>query len=325
MIKRIITLIFSSLLFFSCTNWYSLPEAIKKQGQIIENYPIWATEGYRNTGISEWKDWQSEDTKNLRDLVPDDLIFNQEEKVKDYTGKYRINIGAQTVYLEFDNGYGCGLFYLFVRELTKENYNEKYYVPQEKENEFIYNGIAKYGYYGNNAGKFYCKMIQGTEEGKKKYFSYLLKIDDKDIINENFYVYTNYEKSNNYDWLEKDYFDKKGNLKYYISNYKENTLSFHNEPVANDPLEYSYVFTGSNKFHLYPCPPYHGGMKEINVDEVNKTVEYQLFDGSPKAENFLEIKINEDGKEADWTWFDKDLEGNRINQREEKLYTYIIE
>ena len=111
------------VLLTGCTTWYSLPEEVKLRGRLISNYPQWAVSCTSTGGVSDWKLWQDEQASSLRKLVPSDFAFDDGMSVYDYKGFYQLELGEQALYIQFDNGYECGLLYLFMEEPTKENYD----------------------------------------------------------------------------------------------------------------------------------------------------------------------------------------------------------
>ena len=111
------------VLLTGCTTWYSLPEEVKLRGRLISNYPQWAVSCTSTGGVSDWKLWQDEQASSLRKLVPSDFAFDDGMSIYDYKGFYQLELGEQTLDIQFDNGYECGLLYLFMEEPTKENYD----------------------------------------------------------------------------------------------------------------------------------------------------------------------------------------------------------
>ena len=69
---------------------------------------------------------------------------------------------------------------------------------------------------------------------------------------------------------------------------------------------------------------YHGGMKQVSLDDSQKKVVYQLLDGAPDAPQYVELHRNTDTTVL-FTWFNlpegqEDPTTNRIVLRKETLY-----
>ena len=327
------------VLLTGCTTWYSLPEEVKLRGRLISNYPQWAVSCTSTGGVSDWKLWQDEQASSLRKLVPSDFAFDDGMSVYDYKGFYQLELGEQTLYIQFDNGYECGLLYLFMEEPTKENYDTPLIIPQPDPDLFSFNGTAKYGFYGGqDIGEFTCTMTKGTQEATgRTTFSYILSIDGQPIVNEKFHVYTEQwfaDKQNSvHTWLPSRLYVRKDGSSRQDSSEECNIIG---KLSGNHYTSYTHFYSppalGNNgvyNVHLeqssyLPAPTYHGGMKEISVDEANQKAVYRLFDGAPDAPQYVELHRDTEDTVL-FTWFNlpegqEDATTNRIDPWEETLY-----
>ena len=300
-----INILFSLFFLMGCPNNFK-----ETMGKTIENIPSWAYEYVYSDPFSEWKQWNN--SNKLHSYLSNDFDLDT------YDGKYRLLVIGQFVGIEFENGNAGEVLYVWLEDAYCDDYFVT--IPQKKEDEFVFSGYLKTSIEEEPTKK--AEVIFSKIETKNSYstFNYSLKVEGNEIINENF-------KS-----LKKDYFNKNAvpewASKIFSNENKEYEFNYSYDDSfylgLNSFSLLKYNFDSLGKLHKNELL-YHGGMKEISVDEANKIVEYELFDGSPKAEHFLEIKILEDEKESLWTWFDKDAEGNRINERKETLYTYCRE
>ncbi|MBQ8562096.1 MAG: hypothetical protein IJ441_10980, partial [Spirochaetaceae bacterium] len=73
-----------------------------------------------------------------------------------------------------------------------------------------------------------------------------------------------------------------------------------------------------------PAPTYHGGMKQVSLDDSQKKVVYRFLDGAPNSPRYVELHRNTDTTVL-FTWFNlpegqEDPTTNRIVLRKETLY-----
>jgi len=175
MLKKIIILIFTSLLFtfISCPQ-DCIPEEDKVQGKYIDNLPEWT----KDTLVSEWKPWNTEETVEFKKL------FKQKESLNSGNINYRLFVTGQNLVLFFDDEERtvCNPLWIWVAAYETGDYDIS--IPQEKNDEFIFTGYAKSNHFEKNTeqDRAYVKIKLLDKETYE--CNYLLKVNDVEIINE---------------------------------------------------------------------------------------------------------------------------------------------
>lgn len=179
MLKKIIILIFTSLLFtfISCPHDCT-SEEYKARGKYIDNFPEWT----KDTLVSEWKPWNTDETLEFKKLFKQKENLNFGENSKNIN--YRLFVTGQNIVLFFDDEERsvCNPLRLWVSEY-ETGYNS-ISIPQEKDDEFIFTGHAKSNHFEKNTeqNKAYVEIKLLNKETYK--CNYLLKVNEVVIINE---------------------------------------------------------------------------------------------------------------------------------------------
>jgi hypothetical protein len=269
MLKRIIILIFTSLLFtfISCPHDCT-PEEYKKPGKYIDNLPEWTKDAL----VSEWKPWNTEETVEFKKL------FKQKESLNSGNVKYRLFVTGQNLVLFFDDEErtACNPLWIWVSEY--ETGDNSIFIPQEKDDEFIFTGHAKSNHFEKNTeqNKAYVKIELLNKETYE--CNYLLKVNDVEIINEKLTAkFSKYSEISyktlmdtfNYIDKEKEYGWKSFSAPYCIK-------FFGNDDDRFDNGRFLY-FEGLSENPVY--------------DSTSKTLTYELLDGTENMCHYMDIQF----------------------------------
>ncbi len=269
MLKKIIILIFSSLLFtfVSCPHDCT-PEEDKKVGKYIGNFPEWT----KDTLVSEWKPWNTEETVEFKKL------FKQKESLNSGDVKYRLFVTGQNLVLFFDDEERtvCNPLWIWVAAYETGDYDIS--IPQEKDDEFIFTGHAKSNHFEKNTeqNKAYVEIKLLNKETYE--CNYLLKVNDLEIINEKMTAHFSKDSKISYKTLM-DTFN-------YIDKEKRYGYESFSTP-------YCIQFWGNNDdrfdsgYFLY----FEGLSTEPTYDSTSKTLTYELLGGTEKMCHYMDIKF----------------------------------
>lgn len=252
--------------FISCPHDCT-PEEYKVRGKYIKNFPEWT----KDTLVSEWKPWNTEETAEFKKL------FKQKESLNSGNIKYRLFVTGQNLVLFFDDKErtACNPLWIWVSEY--EIGANAIYIPQENDNEFIFTGHAKSNDFEKNTeqNKAYVKIKLLNKETYE--CSYLLKVNDVEIINEKMTAkfsqspeirYTELIDTFNYTNTE-----KKSGRKSFITPY-------HLHVSGN--VDYRFI---ENKFL------YFEGISKPNYDNASKILTYELLGGTENMCRYMDIQF----------------------------------
>lgn len=269
MLKKITILIFTSLLFIfiSCPHDCT-PEEYKKPGKYIDNLPEWT----KDTLVSEWKPWNTEETGEFKKL------FKQKESLNSGDAKYRLFVTGQNLVLFFDDEERtvCNPLWIWVAAYETGDYDIS--IPQEKDDEFIFTGHAKSNHFEKNTeqNKAYVEIKLLNKETYE--CNYLLKVNDLEIINEKMTAHFSKDSKISYKTLM-DTFN-------YIDKEKRYGYESFSTP-------YCIQFWGNNDdrfdsgYFLY----FEGLSTEPTYDSTSKTLTYELLGGTEKMCHYMDIKF----------------------------------
>ena len=173
--KKLILFLLTGLafLFISCPHDCT-PEEYKVRGKYIKNFPEWT----KDTLVSEWKPWNTDETEEFKKL------FKQKKSLNSGNINYRLFVTGQNLVLFFDDEErtACNPLWIWVSEY--EIGANAIYIPQENDNEFIFTGHAKSNDFEKNTeqNKAYVEIKLLDKETYE--CNYLLKVNDVEIINE---------------------------------------------------------------------------------------------------------------------------------------------
>ncbi|MCR5401241.1 MAG: hypothetical protein K6E78_06550 [Treponema sp.] len=278
MVKKIIfSLIVISatlIMFTACPEEYFEP-GYRERGQSIENFPDWA----KDVLASEWKPWNTEETSEFKKL------FKQKDSLNSTNINYRLFIDAQNIILFFDDEERtfCNPLMIWVAEFVGSG---DYFIsiPQKKDDEFIFTGHAKSNPAENNTdeNKAYVKLSLIDKEAGL--CSYLLKVNDKVIIDEKLKAY---------------YYKKDQDISY---TYFMETFGFVDKERKYDtcymfraPTPQFYLSLTDNRF-VSNAFLYFEGLKQPPLyDEKSKTLTYELLGGTENMCHYLDVHyVNKD-------------------------------
>ena len=282
MLKKIIILIFTSLLFtfISCPQ-DCIPEEDKVQGKYIDNLPEWT----KDTLVSEWKPWNTEETTEFKKL------FKQKESLNSGDVKYRLFVTGQNLVLFFDDEErtACNPLWIWVSEY--ETGDNSISIKQKKDDEFIFTGHAKSNHFEKNTeqNKAYVEIKLLNKETYE--CNYLLKINDIEIINEK--LTAQYSKVLEIKYKElMDIFGYTDKNKIYLSRYFHPPYTLMIFGNNDDRFE-------TNRFLYFEC-----AKSPINYPE-NNIITYELLGGTEKMCHYMDIQfVSKDKDEINCLFYD---------------------
>lgn len=252
--------------FISCPHDCT-PEEYKVRGKYIKNFPEWT----KDTLVSEWKPWNTDETEEFKKL------FKQKKSLNSGNINYRLFVTGQNLVLFFDDEErtACNPLWIWVSEY--EIGANAIYIPQENDNEFIFTGHAKSNDFEKNTeqSKAYIKIKLLNKETYE--CNYLLKVNDVEIINEK--MTAKFSKSPEIRYTELiDTFnytntEKKSGRKSFITPY-------HLHVSGN--VDYRFI---ENKFL------YFEGISKPNYDNASKILTYELLGGTENMCRYMDIQF----------------------------------
>ena len=266
--KKLILFLLTGLafLFISCPHDCT-PEEYKVRGKYIKNFPEWT----KDTLVSEWKPWNTDETEEFKKL------FKQKKSLNSGNINYRLFVTGQNLVLFFDDEErtACNPLWIWVSEY--EIGANAIYIPQENDNEFIFTGHAKSNDFEKNTeqNKAYVEIKLLDKETYE--CNYLLKVNDVEIINEK--MTAKFSKSPEIRYTELiDTFnytntEKKSGRKSFITPY-------HLHVSGN--VDYRFI---ENKFL------YFEGISKPNYDNASKTLTYELIGGTENMCRYMDIQF----------------------------------
>lgn len=274
MLKRITILIFTSLLFtfISCPQ-DCIPEEDKAQGKYIDNFPDWT----KDTLVSEWKPWNTEETTEFKKL------FKQKESLNSGDVKYRLFVTGQNLVLFFDDEERTACNPLWIWVSAYETGDDNISIKQEKDDEFIFKGHAKSNHFEKNTeqNKAYVEIKLLNKETYE--CNYLLKVNDVEIINE--------RMTAQFDEVVEIHYTELMDIFGYTDNEKKHSVSLKFYAPARLSLVGDYDDRFFTKEFLY----FEGISKKPTYDSTSKTLTYELLGGTEKMCHYMDIKfINKD-------------------------------
>lgn len=270
MLKRIIILIFTSLLFIfiSCPHDCT-PEEYKKPGKYIDNLPEWT----KDTLVSEWKPWNTEETVEFKKL------FKQKESLNSGDINYRLFVTGQNLVLFFDDEErtACNPLWIWVSEYETGDYDIS--IPQEKDDEFIFTGHAKSNHFEKNTSqnKAYVKIELLNKENYE--CNYLLKVNDVEIINERMTAH--------FDEIVEIHYTALMDIFGYTDKEKKHSVSLKFYAPARLSLVGDYDDRFFSKEFLY----FEGISKNPIYDSTSKILTYELLGGTEKMCHYMDIQF----------------------------------
>ena len=278
MIRKLTILLISFLatltLFISCCELDDIDPEWKVRGLRIDNLPEWT----KDVLASEWKPWNTEETSEFKKL------FKQKESLNSDNINYRLFVEGQNIVLFFDDEERtmCNPLWVWVAE-TENSWNLKISIPQEKEDEFVFTGYAKSNPAENNTEncKAYVKIsLIDKNTGE---CNYILKVNDKEIINENLKACDSPTVEIPYSFFMDTFgfFDEK--------NKDKKTLMF--TSVAQCRI----LNLSDNRFISHEFLYFEGLKQPPLYDEKSKTLTYELLGGTENMCHYLDIHyVNKD-------------------------------
>ena len=294
------------IIFTGCPYaYYGLPEWVREYGLQAHNLPEWTTEDFWGESLSEWADWQGA-SDFFKDLIPDN--YNREG----FSGEYRLITEGQYLGIEFSDNMAGNFLYIWIGNIDKKTGNYFIDLPQEDPNVYKISGRAKYKRTGPSIGQALITFTFLETTPTFSRFLYQL------IINENVIIETEMKafKKNYYpenivpDWLPERFKSSEKELSSSLENiaYIFMTISSWEERPYIVRGFYCFSSNGAVKelgAKTNNALLYHGGIKEIEIDNDNKKILYQLLGGSPSDPVFVELHRNTE-KTVIFKWLDQD-------------------
>ena len=274
MLKKIVILIFTSLLFtfISCPHDCT-PEEDKVMGKYIENLPEWT----KDTLVSEWKPWNTEATEEFKKLFKQKESLNSGENSENIS--YRLFVTGQNLVLFFDDEErtACNPLWIWVAEYETGVIHTS--VKQEKDNEFVFTGHAKSNHFEKNTekNKAYVKIELLNNETFE--CNYLLKVNDVEIINE--------RMTAQFDEVVKIHYTDLMDIFGYTDKEKKHSVSLKFYAPARLSLAGDYDDRFFTKEFLY----FEGLSTESTYDPTSKTLTYELLGGTDNMCHYMDIRF----------------------------------
>ena len=266
MLKKISILILTCMLFtfISCPHDCT-PEEDKVRGKCIDNFPEWT----KDILVSEWKPWNTEATVEFKKL------FKQKESLNSRNINYRLFVTEQNIVLFFDDKErtACNPLWIWVSEY--EIGANAIYIPQEKNDEFIFTGHAKSNHFEKNTEQNRAYVEIKLLDKETYECNYLLKVNDVEIINEKMTACFSEDSKIHYKELM-DIFGYTDKNKIDLSRYFYTPYSlmiFGNNDDRFDSGKFLY-FEGISK-----------------LDNDSKTLTYELLGGTENMCRYMDIQF----------------------------------
>ena len=313
-IKIFIVIIILSGLYGCCPNG-NLPPNVYMVGKTIKNPPSWLWEKSGDETFSEWMEWT--DDNPLIDYIPESL------NKSGYKGKYRLLANIQDFAIEFDDGTAVTFLFLWLGDI--EGDDTDFIIQQTNPNIFSFEGFIKHQHTDNPKEKASITYtLQETTDLYSK-FAVQLNVAGKEIIKGDFKALKEayYTINTIPQWLTNEFTETdSGNIKYQFLLWADPNTSITSKGfLCFSVRRYGYNSLGKiTTNELF----YHGGMKQVSLDDSQKKVVYQLLDGAPNSPRYVELHRNTDTTVL-FTWFNlpegqEDPTTNRSDLREETLY-----
>ena len=268
MLKKISILILTCMLytFISCPHDCT-PEEDKKLGKYIDNLPEWT----KDTLASEWKPWNTNETKEFKKL------FKQKESLNSENINYRLFVTGQNLVLFFDDEERtvCNPLWIWVSEY--EIGDDNISIKQKKDNEFIFTGHAKSNHFEKNTEQNRAYVEIKLLDKETYECSYLLKVNDVEIINEK--MTAKFSKSSGISY--KTLMDT---FNYVDTEKKHGWKSFHS-PYCIHVFGNNDDRFDSGKFL------YFEGISKLNYDNASKILTYELLGGTENMCRYMDIQF----------------------------------
>ena len=311
LIKCLLNIFLICFIFCGCPQYDYCCEN-KYTGFRIANLPKWTNENKFGCAFSEWNDWQ--DSGKVKD------IFSELYGKIDYRGKYRFSVYGQILGIEFDDGEFYVFMYAWLGQ--SENFDNSYNIL-EKGDSFEFDCIAKFNFEDESLDKD-AKVIFNKIETTENYsiFNYRVLFDGIDFINCQFKTYKDvyFERNIKPDWLPLFFYEdvNLNKIKYSLNvvhkNEQENLFGFRYFILKYLFYENSNFLEKIELNHSI----YYGGMREVSIDNSNKCVNYELYDGKLDSPKYVEISMKNDI--AIFTWYNILFSGERDILLVEELF-----
>ena len=266
--KKFILFLLTGLafLFISCP-FDCTPEEIKVRGKDIDNLPEWT----KDTLASEWKPWNTEKTAEFKKL------FKQKESLNSGDVNYRLFVTGQNLVLFFDDEERtvCNPLWIWVAEYETDSLIS---IPQEKYNEFVFEGHAKSNHFQKNTeqNKAYVKIELLNNETSE--CNYILKVNGIEIINE--------KMTACFSKHSEIYYKDLMNTFHYSDNKKIDAYKSFSTP-------YCVEFFGDDddRFMENMFLYFEGLSEEKTYDETSNSLTYKLLGGTENMCHYMDIKF----------------------------------
>ncbi|WP_443737723.1 hypothetical protein [Treponema sp.] len=267
--KKLILFLLTGLvfLFISCLHDCT-PEEYKVQGKYIKNFPEWT----KDILVSEWKPWNTEATVEFKKL------FKQKESLNSGNINYRLFVTGQNLVLFFDDEErtSCNPLWIWVSEY--EIGANSIYITQENDNEFIFTGHAKSNHFEKNTKQNRAYVEIKLLDKETYECSYLLKVNDVEIINEK--MTAKFDES-----VEIHYTDLM-DIFGYTDKEKKHSVSLKFYAPAKLSLIGNYDDRFFTKEFLY-----FEGISKLDYDNDSKTLTYELLGGTENMCRYMDIQF----------------------------------
>ena len=270
MLKKISILILTCMLFtfISCPHDCT-PEEYKVQGKYIKNFPEWT----KNILVSEWKPWNTNETKEFKKL------FKQKESLNSGNINYRLFVTGQNLVLFFDDEErtACNPLWIWVSEYeTGVIYTS---IKQEKDDEFVFTGHAKSNHFEKNTEQNRAYVEIKLLDKETYECSYLLKVNDVEIINEK--MTAKFDES-----VEIHYTDLMDIFGYTDKEKKHSvSLKFY------APAKLSLIGNYDDRFFTKEFLYFEGISKNPVYDNASKILTYELLGGTENMCRYMDIQF----------------------------------
>ena len=252
--------------FISCPHDCT-PEEDKKLGKYIDNLPEWT----KDTLASEWKPWNTNETKEFKKL------FKQKESLNSGNINYRLFVTGQNLVLFFDDEERtvCNPLWIWVSEY--EIGDDNISIKQKKDNEFIFTGHAKSNHFEKNTEQNRAYVEIKLLDKETYECSYLLKVNDVEIINEK--MTAKFSKSS-----EISYKTLMDTFNYVDTEKKHSWKSFHSPYCI-------YVFGNNDDRFDNGKFLYFEGISKLDYDNDSETLTYELLGGTENMCHYMDIQF----------------------------------